>query len=79
MKIPYLKISSQVGAGFGLVLLMTAALIVFVFVRLTIIEKHNEKITSMSGANAAAMHTVNVMTRANANLTMELLLAPEQD
>jgi diguanylate cyclase (GGDEF)-like protein/PAS domain S-box-containing protein len=79
MKIPYLKISSQVGAGFGLVLLMMAALIVFVFVRLTIIEKHNEKITSMSGANAAAMHTVNVMTRANTNLTMELLLAPEQD
>ena len=79
MKIPNFKISSQVGAGFGLVLVMMAALIVFAFVRLTIIDTSNEKIINIDWANTDAVHIINVTTRANANLTMELFMASEKE
>ena len=77
MKIPNLRISSQLGAGFGLVLLMMAALILFVFVRLTLIDNSNEQIMSIDWADTDMLHAVSIATRANANLTMELLMSPE--
>ena len=73
-----MKVGTRVGTGFGLVLLMMAALIVIGLLGLTDIGEINSKIVEQDWVKTEAVNTINATTRANASRTLELLIAPDK-
>lgn len=69
-----LKIGTRLIMGFGLVLLLMAALVIVGTVRLTSIDEAATGMVEKEWVKADAANTINVLTRANARRNMELLL-----
>jgi methyl-accepting chemotaxis protein len=78
MNIANLKIGVRLAAGFGVVMLLTAALILIMLERLTSIDAMTKDITQSLWVKAEAANTINLMTRANARRTMELFITADK-
>ena len=74
-----LKIGARLGLGFGLVLLLLAAMIALAVTRLAAIGDETHKILEKDWVKADAAATLNATTRANAQRTMELFFATDRD
>ena len=72
-----MKIGARMAIGFGIVLTLMIALITIGLMRFSSIGEINRKIIEVDWVKADAANTVNLMTRANARRSMELLI--EQD
>jgi methyl-accepting chemotaxis protein len=68
------KIGARMALGFGAVLALMIALIVIALMRFAGISEHNHRVIAVDWAKADAANTVNLMTRANARRSMELLI-----
>jgi methyl-accepting chemotaxis protein len=77
MNIGNLKIGTRLSAGFTLVLLMMASLIVVVLGNLHSIGDNSAAMVEKDWVKAEAAHTINATIRANARRTMELFLAQD--
>jgi methyl-accepting chemotaxis protein len=75
MQIDNWKISTRLGAGFGLVLLMTGALVAVGLGGLAGVGAASRDITDHDWSRAGATATASAATQANARRTMELFLA----
>jgi len=75
-----LKIGARMALGFGVILTLMVALIVIALMRFASIGEHNHQVIAVDWLKADAANTVNLMTRANARRSMELLIEadPEQ-
>jgi methyl-accepting chemotaxis protein len=73
MNMSNLKIGARLGAGFGLVLILMAALLAVGMLRLTSIGAIINKTVEKDWVKAQAANVVNVGTRANARNTLELI------
>jgi methyl-accepting chemotaxis protein len=73
-----MKVSTRLGVGFGLVLLMMAILIGLALMRFASIGEINSKIIEKDWVKADAANTINLATRANARRTMELLIMTDK-
>ncbi|MEO8016121.1 MAG: MCP four helix bundle domain-containing protein, partial [Polaromonas sp.] len=67
-----MKIGTRLGAGFALVLLMMASLVMVVMTSLAGIGDSTSKMVEKDWVKADAAHTINAHIRANARRTMEL-------
>jgi len=74
-----LKIGVRLGLGFGLVLLLLAAMIALAVTRLAAIDDETHKILEKDWVKADAAATLNATTRANAQRTMELFFVTDRD
>jgi methyl-accepting chemotaxis protein len=72
-----LRIGTRLAAGFGVLLLLMAALIGFGLLRLDAIGALNARMTGPDLAKTQAANTINAAIRANARRTMELFIAPD--
>jgi len=77
MSFANMKIGARMAIGFGIVLTLMIALIAIGLMRFNSIGEINRKIIEVDWVKADAANTVNLMTRANARRSMELLI--EQD
>jgi methyl-accepting chemotaxis protein len=77
MNIGNLKIGTRLSAGFALVLLMMASLIVVVLSNLNSIGDSNADMVKKDWVKAEAANTINATIRANARRTMELFFAQD--
>jgi methyl-accepting chemotaxis protein len=77
MKIGDLKIGVRLGIGFGLLIAMMLAMILIGILRFSTIGEINSRIIDKDWVKADAANTINATTRANARLTMELLIAAD--
>ncbi|MES2076657.1 MAG: methyl-accepting chemotaxis protein [Pseudomonadota bacterium] len=77
MNIGNWTIGRRLGAGFGLVLLLTAALIAFALVRLDHIGDTSARMIDKDWVKAEALADISSRTRANARRTLELFLEPD--
>ncbi|MBC7857298.1 MAG: MCP four helix bundle domain-containing protein, partial [Burkholderiaceae bacterium] len=78
MNLETMKVSTRLGVGFGLVLLMMAILIGLALVRFASVGEINNKIIEKDWVKADAANTINLATRANARGTMELLIMTDK-
>ena len=74
-----LRIGTRLGLGFGLVLLLMGVMITVALVRFSGIGERTGKILSKDWVKADAAATLNAMTRANAQRTMELFFISDHD
>ena len=72
-----LKIGTRLGVGFGTILLLMTVLTIVSFIRLTNIDDSVEAMVEKEWVKADKANTVNVLTRANARHSMELLITTE--
>jgi len=72
MRIENMKIGTRLCAGFGLVVVLMAALILVVLSNLAGISRSNQKMVEQDWVKADAASTINTAVRANARRTMEL-------
>ncbi len=74
------RIGTRLWLGFGVLNALALAMVVLALVRFTFVSDINTRIIEKDWVKADAANMVNATTRANARLTMELLLAssPEQ-
>ncbi|MBJ7308657.1 MCP four helix bundle domain-containing protein [Rugamonas sp. CCM 8940] len=77
MNIGNWTIGRRLGAGFGLVLLLTAALIAFALLRLDSIGAASDRMIEKDWVKAEALNEISSGTRANARRTLELFLQTE--
>ncbi|SFL83006.1 methyl-accepting chemotaxis protein [Rugamonas rubra] len=77
MNIGNWTIGRRLGAGFALVLLLTAALIAFALVRLDHIGATSARMIDKDWVKAEALADISSRTRANARRTLELFLEPD--
>ncbi|PHV07480.1 methyl-accepting chemotaxis protein [Janthinobacterium sp. BJB412] len=77
MNIGNWTIGRRLGAGFALVLLLTAALIAFALVRLEHIGSTSTRMIEKDWVKAEALADISSRTRANARRTLELFLEPD--
>ena len=78
MNFANMKIGTRLGSGFGLVLLLMVSLIVVGLIHLTGIGETSGTMIDKEWVKAEAANTINAITRDNARLTMELLIAPDK-
>jgi methyl-accepting chemotaxis protein len=69
-----LKIGTRMALGFGAVLALMIALITIALTRFAGISENNHRVIAVDWVRADAANTVNLMTRANARRSMELLV-----
>ena len=74
MSFANMKIGARMAIGFGIVLTLMIALIAIGLMRFNSIGEINRKIIEVDWVKADAANTVNLMTRANARRSMELLI-----
>ena len=74
-----LKIGIRLGLGFGLVLLLMAAMTALALARFSAIGAESGKILDRDWVEAASAATLNATTHANAQRTMELFLATDPE
>jgi methyl-accepting chemotaxis protein len=72
-----MKIGMRLATGFGLILLLMTTLIIVSFLRLSSIDDSATGMIDKEWVKADAANTVNVLTRANARRSMELLVVTE--
>ena len=77
MKVGDLRIGMRLGAGFGLLNAMMLLMAVMGFLSLKGVGDINTRIIEKDWVKAEAASTINATTRANARLTMELLIAAD--
>ena len=75
MNIANMKIGTRLGAGFGLVLVMVAALAVVALSNLGSIGDSSREMIKEDWVKASAAQTINATARANARRTIELFFA----
>ena len=75
MNIANMKIGTRLGAGFALVLVMMAALVMVVLSSLSSIGGSTAQMVEKDWVKAEAANTINATMRANARRTMELFFA----
>jgi methyl-accepting chemotaxis protein len=73
-----LKIGTRLGMGFGIVLLLMAALIVIVIMRMSQIGSSTDVLLKQELVKFAAINVINSSAQANSSLTMEMFIAPDQ-
>jgi methyl-accepting chemotaxis protein len=73
-----LKIGTRLGMGFGIVLLLMAALIVIVIMRMSQIGSSTDVLLKQEWVKFAAINVINSSAQANSSLTMEMFIAPDQ-
>jgi methyl-accepting chemotaxis protein len=78
MKIANMKIGSRLCGGFGLLLALMAGLIAFATLQFGDLGHINGKIIEQDWVKANAANTINLLTRANARSSMELLITPDR-
>jgi methyl-accepting chemotaxis protein len=79
MRIANMKIGARLATGFGLVMLLMAALLIIGLTRLTGIASITDKIIEKEWVKVEAANTINALTRANAQRTMELFIATDKE
>jgi methyl-accepting chemotaxis protein len=79
MSLTNMKIGARLGVGFGLVMLLMVTLIVVGIIRLAGIGEINDRIIDTDWVETDAAQTINAMTRANAQRTMELFITSDKD
>jgi len=79
MSLTNMKIGARLGVGFGLVMLPMVTLIVVGIIRLAGIGEINDRIIDTDWVETDAAQTINAMTRANAQRTMELFITSDKD
>jgi methyl-accepting chemotaxis protein len=78
MKISTLKVSTRLCLGFGLMLIMMLVMIGVALTCLSGIGDINTRTLDKDWVEADAVNTIDVLTRANARIAMELLIAPDK-
>lgn len=78
MNTSQMRAGARLVFGFGLVLMMTLILIGIALSRFAAIDADNQKTIEKDWVKAEAANTVNVLTRANARNTLELLIDPDK-
>lgn len=78
MNLKNMKIGMRLGLGYGLVLLLMAALVAVALTRFVSIDASTAKMIEEDWVKSDAANAINATTRANARLNMELLLAPDK-
>ena len=73
-----LKIGARLGVGFGMILLLMMVLIAVSFIHLTNIDESASALVKKEWVKANAANNINLLTRANARNSMELLIVTEQ-
>ncbi|MES2115802.1 MAG: methyl-accepting chemotaxis protein, partial [Pseudomonadota bacterium] len=73
-----MKIGTRMAIGFGIILTLMIALVVIGLTRFSSIGAANRQIIEVEWVKADAANTVNLITRANARRSMELLLEQDQ-
>ncbi|GCB03593.1 methyl-accepting chemotaxis protein [Ralstonia sp. SET104] len=79
MNIANLRIGVRIGVGFGFVLTLMGALIAVGLIRLASIGTISDEIIHEVWVRADSAHVVNAGTRANARLTMQLLITSDRN
>jgi methyl-accepting chemotaxis protein len=79
MKSEKMKVSTRLGIGFGLVLLMMAIMIAIAFTRFSSIGMGNDKMIEKDWVKAESANTINLATLENASNTMEFLIATDKE
>ncbi|MFD1561523.1 methyl-accepting chemotaxis protein [Paraburkholderia silviterrae] len=79
MTLANLKIGVRLAAGFGLVLLLMALLVVAGLIRLAHIGEINHEIIHQQWVKSEAAQIINARTRANARDTLELFITSDSD
>ena len=74
-----MKVSTRLGIGFGLVLLMMVIMIIIAFTRFSSIGEANDKMIEKDWVKADAANTINLATRENARRTMEFLITTDKE
>ena len=75
MHLSFLKIGTRLGLAFGLLVLMMLGITAVGVLRLAEVGVINERIIDDSWVKSEAASVIDVTTRANARLTMELTIA----
>ncbi|MBC7859657.1 MAG: MCP four helix bundle domain-containing protein, partial [Burkholderiaceae bacterium] len=78
MKIANLKIGTRLCGAFGLLLALMAGLIVIAILQFDDVGRINGRIIEQDWVKADAANTINLLTRANARSSMELLITPDR-
>jgi methyl-accepting chemotaxis protein len=79
MNISNLKIGGRLAAGYGLIMLLMAGLIVLGVTRLSGIGSLTDKVINQDWAEAEAANTITSLTNANARNTLELFITTDKD
>lgn len=74
-----LGVKARLTIGFGVVLLVMAAIIMIAMARFSHVSEINNRIIEKDWVKADAANTINTLTRANARNTMELLITSDKD
>jgi methyl-accepting chemotaxis protein len=77
MKAGKMKVSTRLSVGFGLVLLMMVIMLIVALIQFVSIKEINNKMVETDWIKAEAANSVNILTRANARNTLELLIATD--
>ena len=78
LKMSNMKIGGRLAVGYGLTMLMMAALIVLGVTRLGGIGALNDKVVTQDWAEAEAANTITALTNANARNTLELFITTDK-
>ncbi len=77
MRMSNLKIGHRLAIGFGVLLLLLAAVVAVALLRLASIDRASSELIERDWVKSEAANVINGTTRANARLTMELFIAPD--
>ena len=74
LKLNDMRIGQRLGTGFGVLIVLMLTIVAFTLLRFNEVDTINSRIIEKDWVKAEAAHTINATTRANARLSMELLI-----